>query len=97
MLTHAVWLHGDGVGDVREDTDGVAPGLPVDESVALEVKAVDVCLRAQARQVPRYLVPLAHGQAGEVPVHIPIDGCTTDTEMEKRKMQPLLKIFPLLK
>lgn len=82
------------MGDVREDTDGVAPVQSVDESVALEVKAVDVCLCAQSRQVPRYLVPLAHSQAREVPVHIPIDGCNTDTEKEKEKMQPLCEIFP---
>lgn len=59
-LTDAVWVHGDGVGDVREDADGVTSGQSVDNSVALEVKAVYVCLRAQSRQVPGYMVPLAH-------------------------------------
>lgn len=99
-LTHAVWLHGDGVGDVREDTDGVASVQPVDESVALEEEAVDVCLCAQSRQVPRYSVPLAHRQAREVPVHVPIDGCSTDTQTEKvkkKKKKRYVKYFPLKK
>lgn len=84
MRTHAVWLHGDGVGDVREDADGVSPVLAVDEAVALEVKAVDVCLRAQSGQVPRYFVALAHPQAWEVPIHIPIDRCNRAAEIEKK-------------
>lgn len=68
------------MGDVREDADGVAPVHAVDESVALEVEAVDVCLCAQSRQVPRDLFPLAHGQARQVPVHEPVDGCSRDAE-----------------
>ena len=72
--TYAVWLHGDSVRDVREDVDGVPPGLAVEDAVSLEVKADDVRLRTQPRQVPRDLVALAHGQAREVPVHKPVDG-----------------------
>lgn len=74
MHTHAVWLHSDSVGDVREDTDGVSSVLAIDEAVSLEVKAVDVRLWAQSWQVPRYFTPLTHGQAWEVPIHKPIDG-----------------------
>lgn len=85
MLTDAVWLHGDGVRDVREDTDGVASVHSVDNPVALEVKAVDVRLRAQSRQVPGNTVPLAHGQARQVPVHIPIDGWNTETHRWERR------------
>lgn len=80
-LTDAVWVHGDGVGDVREDTDGVASGHPVDNSVALEVKAVYVCLCAQSRQVPGHTVRLAHRQARQVPVHVPVDGWKAETEL----------------
>lgn len=83
MRTHAVWLHGDGVGDVRKDADGVSSVLAVDEPVALEVKAVDVFLRAQPGQVPRYCVALTHPQAWEVPVHIPIDCCNRAVEIGK--------------
>lgn len=86
-LTHAVWLHGDAVADVREDADGVASVQSVDNSVALEVKAVDVRLRAQSRQVPGYTVPLAHGQARQVPVHIAIDRWNAETEMGKEEIR----------
>lgn len=95
MRTHAVWLHGDGVGDVREDADGVSSALAVDEPVALEVKAVDVCLRAQAGQVPRYCVALTHPQAWEVPIHIPIDRCNRATETGKNAVTTSkVDIFP---
>lgn len=97
MLTDAVWVHGDGVGDVRENTDGVASVQPVDNSVALEVKAVDVCLRAQSRQVPGYMVPLAHCEARQVSVHKAIDGWNADTETEQGKNIWVVKVNPLKK
>lgn len=90
-LTDAVWVHGDGVGDVRENTDGVASVQSVDNSVALEVKAVDVYLCAQSRQVPGYVVPLAHSEARQVSVHIAIDGWNADTETGKKKIFCLLR------
>lgn len=67
--THAVWLHSNCVRDVWENTDGVFSVLPVEEPVSLEVKANDVGLCAQAREVPRGFIPLAHGQARQVSVH----------------------------
>lgn len=81
VLTDTVWVHGDGVGDVRKDTDGVASGQSVDNSVALEVKTVYVCFCAQTRQVPGNMVALAHRQARQVPVHVPIDGWNADTQI----------------
>lgn len=44
LPTHTVWLHGNGVGDVREEADGVSSVLKKDKSVSLEVKAVYVQL-----------------------------------------------------
>lgn len=46
--THAVWLHGDGVRDVRENTDGVSSVLQIDETISLKVQTVDVYLRPQS-------------------------------------------------
>lgn len=42
--THAVRLHSNSVGNVRENVDGVSSVLAINEAVALEVKAVDVGL-----------------------------------------------------
>ena len=69
VFTHAVRLHNDRVGDVRENTDAVSPGLTVQETVAIEIEAVDVQLGAQPRQVPGHLVALTHGESREAPVH----------------------------
>lgn len=79
-FTHAVRLHSDSVWDVGEDADGVPSVLPVYEAVSLEVKAVDIRLCTHSRQVPRYCIPLTHGQAWEVPIHIPIDGYKLESQ-----------------
>lgn len=97
MHTHAVWLHSDSVWDVREDTDGVSPVLAIDEAIALEIKAVDVCLWAQSWQVPCYFLPITHTQAWEVPVHKSIDGCGRGTKQtEYLRMENKLS-FSILK
>lgn len=47
LCTHAVRLHNDGMRDVRKNIDGVSSGFFVEESVALKVKSMDVCLCSQ--------------------------------------------------
>lgn len=60
--------------DVREHVEHIFPGASVDEPVALEIEAMDVQSWAQAWEMPGHLVSFAHGQSGDVTIHIPIEG-----------------------
>lgn len=84
MLTHAVWLHSNCVWDVREYADAVLSVLAEEEAVSLEIEAVDVRFCTQSWQVPRYFIPLTHGQAWEVPIHKPIDGWQKEKDRKKQ-------------
>lgn len=59
------WEEADHVGSVASD----GQGLSVEEG------SMDVHLIAHSKEMPRYMIPSAHGHHGKITKHITINGC----------------------